>query len=161
MSLSEAAAAFRRGLMQPGTVAPSAPVATKEAATPEERAAEAVRLYDWQIRDLSQRLAGIRDPSEAAKLHARITEARAKLDAASAAAAKQGGDVTQHPQFAAAVGLYVEAAHATLEDAAGIALDGVPPEHVALVLAAARGRFTARLAALAKGGDVNAADASR
>lgn len=163
MSLSEAAAAFRRGLTQPAPAAPRGPGAVKETATPEERLAEAVNLYAWQIGDLTRRLVGCADPGEAARLHARITDARAKLDATQAALAKNGSDVTQRPEFAAAVGQYVEAVNATMEDAAGIGLDvaDIPPEVVERVLRAARAKLDGRLAALVAPAIVNAADASR
>jgi hypothetical protein len=163
VSMHEAAAAFRRGLTQPAAIESRGPGPVKENATPEERLAEAVRLYDWQIRDLTDRLRGIREPAEAARLHARITDARAKLDATQGILAKQGGDVTQHPEFARAVGQYVEAVNATLEDAAGIGLDvaDIPPEHVERVLRAARKRLDERLAALVEPALVNAADAVR
>jgi hypothetical protein len=163
VSMHEAAAAFRRGLTQPTAIEPRGPGPVKESATPEERLAEAVRLYDWQIRDLTDRLRGIRDPAEAARLHARITDARAKLDATQGTLAKHGGDVTQHPEFARAVGQYVEAVNATLEDVAGIGLDvaDIPTEHVERVLRAARRRLDERLAALVEPALVNAADAAR
>jgi hypothetical protein len=157
VSMSEA---FLRGL-HGGTAPPTGPTPAKETATPEERLAEAVQLYDWQIRDLSGRVAGCKDPSEAARLHARITESRAKLDATSALLAKNG-DPTAHPGFAQAVGQYVEAVHATLEDTTGVGLlvADIPPEHVERVLAAARASLGERLQAIAGGDPVNALDAT-
>lgn len=140
--------AFLRGLHS--AAAPvSGPAPAKESATPEERLAEAVQLYDWQIRDLSGRVANCKDPSEAARLHARITEARAKLDATQALLAKNG-DPTAHPGFAQAVGQYVDTVQGVLlsPESVGILVADIPPEVVARVVEAARALLDERIAAL-------------
>jgi hypothetical protein len=130
----------------------------------EAREEESLAFYTWQVEDLQATLADDLTPDEKGRIHARITEVRSRMD--SIVIPKVGGGrgfSPDDPEFARAVGQYVEAVNATLEDAAGIGLDvaDIPPEHVERVLRAARKRLDERLAALVEPALVNAADAVR
>jgi hypothetical protein len=82
------------------------PLPVRPTATPEERIGEAVRLYDWQIQDILVRLSSCVDPRESAALHAKLTDARSKMDAA-LAITKAGPlvsiNVVESPAFLALV----------------------------------------------------------
>lgn len=155
--MMSALAAFQRGL--------ATPPAPTESDAPDQRLAESVRIYHWQIRDLTRRLVGLNDPGEAARLHARITDARAKLDAAVALlppANPAGGAAFEvHLSYPDPQGTM--AVQAVLDDVAsvGLLVADIDPEVVARVLEAARIRVAERLAALGVEPPVNAADGAR
>jgi hypothetical protein len=131
-------------------------------------------LYDWQIRDLSSRLVGCNDPSEAARLHARITETRARFDAVAA-------QVATHKPIAAAAfvvhlsyperptgpmpataRLYITStlAAVTTEDVCA-AVPDAQPGLARRVLDAVRAAVTAKLNADTPPQSVNAVDGTR
>lgn len=125
----------------------------------EAREEESLAFYAWQVDDLRDSLNDCDRVDDRAKVHARLTEVRARMDSI---AIPRGGAAggSSAEEFTRAVGQYVEAVNATLEDVAGVGLDvaDIPAEHIERVLRAARAKLDARLAALVEPALVNAAN---
>jgi len=128
---------------------------------------EAARTYDWQIQDMTRRLRSCRDPRESASLHARITEARTRLDGTLAMLQKLADEAPRadyeaapsfevhlsYPARPGADSALREAVHVVLGDVDAVATaSGVASPDVARVLDAVSALLAARLA------NVNAAD---
>lgn len=117
----------------------------------EQREEESLAFYAWQLEDLRAVLTDCTDPEEKAKVHARITEVRGRMDLVGGL----GGKATVNnfnfgtdQRFIDAARRYVDTVQDVLASAAAIAarLGAVDPDVVAAVLAEAEALLDERLA---------------
>lgn len=116
---------------------------------------ESVAFYTWQAEDLQATLTDCVEPEEKAKIHARLTEVRERIDAI-LLGTKPGTIVNlnlgNNPAFVEAARRYVDAVQGVLGAAPQIAarlaetLPGAPPALVSAVLAEAAAMLEERLA---------------
>lgn len=111
---------------------------------------ESLAFYAWQVEDLQAVLLDCVEPEEKVKIHARITEVRARMDAiliGTKTHAKVDVNLLGDPGFVEAAKRYVETVQGVLAAADAIAGRlSIPPALVGSVLSAAADLLSERLA---------------